>query len=103
MTGKGKAIVINDWWAGIISTLAVAAILGGFGFCKVIYDAQAEADKDRAVIKTQTAPIIEARLPEKMAEVKKAVENMEKRVNSMDYKLDLLIEQQIRTDERRGN
>lgn len=98
---RHKAVVINNFWAGIISSLVVVILTGAFAFCKIGYDAQAEAAIERAVIKQQYMPLREADLPNRMTRIEETVRNTADDVEQINQKLDFLIQNQLREDRER--
>lgn len=91
-----KAIVISPFWATILSALIITGIGGGFATAKGIYDAQAEAGTERAIINQKLNPLSDAKLPERMARIEETVKNTDKNVDEMNRKIDFLVRQQVR-------
>lgn len=97
-----KAIVINHWWAGILSALLMTFIGGTASIAKDMYDAQASGSRERAILAEKVQPMVDAKLPERVTRIEETVQNTNSRVESIDRKLDVLIQRQLedRTTDR---
>jgi hypothetical protein len=96
MTTHQKAIIINHWWAGLLATLMVACVGGGVSVAKDVYDGQADAKQGQAVINAKLDPLVDSRLPERMAGMEQQLDSVGSKVEAIDRKVDVLIEQKLR-------
>jgi len=95
-----KAIIINDWWAGILGTIIAACFLGSISFAW-------SANSEQAVLQDKVRKMEEANLPERMARIEETVKSTDKTVDDikamqrdMGRKIDILVQSQI---ENRGS
>ena len=85
-----KVIAISQIWAGVLGSLMAASIIGGVA-----------AYAQQQVTQNQVEKLEKSNLPERMARIEETVKNTAKDVESVNRKIDFLVQQQIRDDKER--
>ena len=80
-----KAIILTDWWAGVLGTLLCACILGGVSFAW-------NAHSETAVLQDQVDRIEQANLPSRLDKLEEKVDNTNDSLAEMKARYDLFLE-----------
>ncbi len=88
-----KAVVINRWWAGLFASLAATSMISAFGFAWSANSQQAVTQSEVQMLKEQQRAM--QNVPERLARVEETVRGTDKTVESINRKLDVIIQSQI--------
>ena len=88
-----KAIVISKWWAGIFAALAASSAVSAFGFAWNANSQNAVTQEKVRVVELQQQAM--QNVPERLARVEQTVQGTDKTVDSINRKIDILVQSQI--------
>src|SRR4051812_41217700 len=94
-----RSIEINDFWAGIIGTLLVTVIIGGFSLAWNVTNAQSITQEKVESIEKANVPSRMDKLEEKVTGIKDNVEDIKSEQKVIGSKIDLLLRQKVVRDE----
>lgn len=95
MNTHSKAAIINKWWAGIFAALIIASALGSYRFAWDSNNNQIAIQTNQETMQTQIKSMQGDKLPERMAAIEQTVKNTDKTVESIDRKMDAMIQAQM--------
>ena len=91
-----KAIVINKWWAGVFAVLATTSAVSTFKFAWDANSQQAVTQSEVQTLKEQQRAL--QNVPERLARVEQTVEGTDKTVDSINRKIDILVQNQMQNN-----
>ena len=99
-----NALIINKWWAGVISSLMCSAVIGGVVLMLALSNWQAVAD-ERMENLTQEQVVIKQTVVPKLAVIDSRLDVIDTKMQYQQQSLEeikKMLQEDRRTEERRG-